>query len=81
MRVWGVPGGSGGSENHILKIFYRADSEIGTPGTPRGVPRDQKFFLKFFSEKVIKVYIVRFRGYYCKIVILRPKTVILKVFC
>ena len=51
MRVWGDPGGSGGSENHIWKIFYRADSEIGTPGTPRGVPRDQIFFLKNFLRK------------------------------
>ena len=52
MRVWGDPGGSGGSENHIWKIFYRALFEIGTPGIPRGVPRDQIFFEKFSWEKL-----------------------------
>ena len=51
MRVWGDPGGPGGSEKHIWKIFYRALFEIGTPGTPRGVPRDPKIFLKNFLRK------------------------------
>ena len=51
MRVWGDPGGSGGSENHIWQIFYRAVFEIGTPGTPRGVPRDHNFFLNNFLGK------------------------------
>ena len=35
-KVGGGPGGSGESEKHIWKIFYRGDPEIGTPGTPRG---------------------------------------------
>ena len=51
MRVWGNPGDPGGSEKLIWKIFYRALFEIGTPGTPRGVPRDPKFFLKNFLRK------------------------------
>ena len=25
LKVWGGPGGSGGSEKHIWKIFYRGD--------------------------------------------------------
>ena len=54
MRVWGVPGGSGGSENHIWKIFYPDDSEIGTSGTPGGVPRDQFFFEKFSQKKLLR---------------------------
>ena len=45
LKVWGGPGGSGGSEKHIWKIFYRGDPEIGTPGTPRG-SHGTKFFLK-----------------------------------
>ena len=53
MRVWGDPGGSGGSEKHIWKIFYRALFEIGTLGTLRGVPRDQIFFEKFSMEKLL----------------------------
>ena len=58
MRVWGVPGGSGGSENHIWKIFYPADSEIGTPGTPRGVgPKGPKIFFEKFSQEKFSRYI------------------------
>ena len=49
MRVWGDPGGSGGSEKHIWKIFYGGDPKIGTLGTPIGVPRDHIFFGKKFS--------------------------------
>ena len=36
LKIGGGPGGSGGSEKHIWKIFYRGDPEIETPGTPRG---------------------------------------------
>ena len=53
IRVWGDPGGSGGSENHVWKIFYRALFEIGTPGTPRGVLRNQNFFKKNSWEKLL----------------------------
>ena len=43
-EVGGVPGGSGGSEKHIWKIFYRGDPEIGTPGTPRWSQGTKKIF-------------------------------------
>ena len=66
MRVWGDPGGSGGSEKHIWKIFYRALFEIGTPGTPRGSQGTKFYFSKIFSGKVIRVYLARFRGCYGK---------------
>ena len=73
MRVWGDPGGPGGSEKHIWKIFYRALFEIGTLGTLRGVLTAHIFFWKFFSGKVIRVYVARFRGCYGKKVILGQK--------
>ena len=74
MKVWGGPGGSGGSEKHTWKIFYRGDPEIGTPGTRRGVPRDQKYFFgKKFLGKVIRAYVARFRGCYGKISDFWPK--------
>ena len=38
------PGGSGGSEKHIWKIFYRGDPKIGTPGTPRRGSHGAKIF-------------------------------------
>ena len=50
LKVWGGPGGSGGSEKHIWKIFYRGDPEIGTPGTPRG-SHGTNFFLKNLFSK------------------------------
>ena len=56
MRVWGYPGGLGGSEKHIWKIFYHADFEIGIPGTPRGSERDQIFFKKKFSQEKLLGY-------------------------
>ena len=62
--------GSGGSEKHIWKIFYRGDPEIGTPGTPRGSHGTKIFHSKNFSPKVIWVYVGRF-GDYC--VIFGPK--------
>ena len=64
-----------------LEIFYRGDPEIATPGTPRGSQGTKKIFWKIFSWKVIRVYVGRFRGYYGKRVIFRPKTVILKCLC
>ena len=81
LKLGGGPGGSGGSEKHIWKIFYGGDREIGTPGTPRGSQGTKKIFWKIFSWKVIRVYVGRFRGYYGKRVIFRPKTVILKCLC
>ena len=51
MMVWGDPGGSGGSEKIIWKIFYHANFEIGTPGTPRGWPNI--FFEKCSQEKLL----------------------------
>ena len=53
LKVWGAPGGSGGSEKHIWKIFYRGDPKIGTPGTPRGSHGTKFFFEKFSLEKLI----------------------------
>ena len=47
----GGPGGLGGSEKHIWKIFYRGDPEIGTPGTPLGSQGTKIFFLKNFLLK------------------------------
>ena len=53
MRVWGDPGGSGGSYKHIWKIFYRGLFEIGTPGTPRGPKGPNFIFQKFSPEKLL----------------------------
>ena len=44
MGVWGDPGGSGSAEKHICKIFYEANFEIGTPGTPGGGSQETNFF-------------------------------------
>ena len=44
LKVWESQGGSGGSEKHIWKIFYRGDPKIGTPGTPRGSHGTKIFF-------------------------------------
>ena len=60
----GVTVGQGGSEKCIWKIFYRGHPEIGTPGTPWGSHGTKKNFRKNFSQKVIWVYVGRFRGYY-----------------
>ena len=60
----GVTVGQGGSEKCICKIFYRGHPEIGTPGTPWGSHGTKFFFWKNFSQKVIWVYVGRFRGYY-----------------
>ena len=46
LRVWRDPGGSGGSEKHIWKMFYWGDPEIGTPG---GGYHGTNFF---FFEKI-----------------------------
>ena len=53
MKVGEGPGGSGGSEKHIWKIFYRGDPEIGTK-VPHGGPKGPKFLLEKFSfEKLL----------------------------
>ena len=49
LKVGGGPGGSGGSEKHIWKIFYGGDPEIGTPGTPWGSQGTNFFSSKIFS--------------------------------
>ena len=54
LKVWGGPGGSGGSEKHIWKIFYRGDPEIGTPGTPRGSHGTKIFVEKFSLKKLLE---------------------------
>ena len=77
MKAWGGPGGSGGSEKHILKIFYGGDPEIGTPRYPRGVQGTIFCSSKILSEKVIRVYVGKFVGYYGKKVIFGPKMGIL----
>ena len=51
LKVWGGPGGSGGSEKHIWKIFYRGDPKIGTLGTPWGSHGTKIFFLKKILSK------------------------------
>ena len=65
---------------HLENILPRGSWDRD-PRYPTGVPRDQKKFWKKFLWKDIWVYVGRFRGYYSKRVIFRPKTVILKCLC
>ena len=52
MKVGGGPGGSGGSEKQVLKIFYGGDPEIETPGTPGGSQETIFFFKNFVSNNL-----------------------------
>ena len=56
MKVGGGSESSGGSEKHIWKIFYGGDPEIGTPGTPRGLPRDKNHFFTITTHKPAYIY-------------------------
>ena len=47
----GIPRGSKGSKNYFWKIFYRADSEIGTPGTPRGARKGPRIFFEEICQE------------------------------
>ena len=57
LKVWGGPGGSGGSEKHIRKIFYRGDPEIGTPGTPRGPMGPNFILINLLSKSYLGLFI------------------------
>ena len=55
LKVWGGPGGSGGSKKHIWKIFYRGDPKIRTPGIPLGSPKGPNFFIqKIYHTKTFR---------------------------
>ena len=50
-------------KTHLENILSRG-SRDRDPRYPKGVPWDQNFFKKKFSQKVIRVYVGGFGGYY-----------------